>query len=175
MKNKKHSKKKEKVAVALSDQEIVALTRLVKSGTAKARAITRARILLLSHRGKTNREIMDVLGCAQWTVTDVRKRYRDRKSVDAVMTDAPRPGQPKKITPDHEAFVVATACTPAPVGHNHWTLDALKEKLLKTYDDLDSISHEHVRRMLIHAALKPWREKNVVRSKTHARVPRAHG
>jgi putative transposase len=169
MKKKNHptNKEREKVAVALSSQEISILNRLVRRGTAKARAITRARILLLSHRGKTNGEIMDVLGCAQWTVTDVRKRYRDRGSLDAVIEDAPRSGQPKKITPAHEAFVAATACTEAPEGHDHWTLEALKEKLLETYDDLDSVSHERIRRILITAALKPWREKNVVRAQTH--------
>lgn len=172
---KRVKKKREKVTIALSSKEVVELNRLIRSGTAKARAMTRARILLLSHRERTNREIMDALGCSQGTVTDVRKRYVQRSSIDAVIHDAPRPGQPKKITPDHEAFVVATACTDAPDGHDHWTLEALKEKLVTTYDDLDSVSHEWIRKMLIRAALKPWREKNVVHPRTHPALPRAHG
>lgn len=162
---KKHNTKK--IAVALSDAEISALRKVMSSGTQNARAITRARILLLSHRGKTNREIVDALGCAPRNVTDVRKRYDERGSVDAVLTDAPRPGQPKKITPHHEAFVIATACTDAPEGHSHWTLPELRKALLKQYATLESVSDERVRRMLLAAALKPWREKNVVRTPSH--------
>lgn len=168
MQKKKKHQKREKIIVTLSTTEITALEKLVKSGTAKARTMTRARILLLSHRGKTNTAIMDALGCAQWTVTDVRRRYRERGGIKEVIYDAPRPGQPKKITSAHEAFVVATACTDAPEGHDHWTLEALKDKLLATYDDLESVSHEWIRQMLIRAALKPWREKNVVYPKAHA-------
>jgi transposase len=69
----------------------------------------------------------------------VRARCRDRGSALAALNDLPRTGQPKKISGAHEAFVIATACTDAPDGHAHWTLHALKDKLLHTYDDLDSV------------------------------------
>jgi transposase len=138
----------------------------VKSGTHKSRAVMRARILLLSAEGRTNADITQILGCATGTVNAVRKRYRTR-GLDAI-NDAARSGQPKKITAKHEAFVSATACTDAPPGHAHWTLGALKEKLLETHTDLKSVSHEWIRQMLIRAKLKPWREKNVVRSETYA-------
>jgi len=171
----KKSRKKERIAVALSEDEVRSLRKIVRSGIHNARAITRARILLLSHDGKTNREIVAMVGCSPRGVTNVRERYRDRGSAGSVLDDAPRPGQPKKILPAHEAFVIATACTDAPEGHDHWTLEALKGKLLATYDDLESVSHEWIRQMLIRAALKPWREKNVVHPKAHARVSGAHG
>lgn len=170
---KKHNTKK--IVITLKRAEIAIAHKIVRSGTHHARAITRARILLLSHDGKTNAEIVDMLGCSERSVSDIRRRYLERGSIDSVFEDAPRSGQPKKITADHEAFVVATACTEAPKGHAHWTLEALKEKLLDTYDDLESVSHEWIRQMLIRAALKPWREKNVVRAASHAGVPRAHG
>ena len=167
--------KKKKILVTLSEEEKSALEKLIRSGTHKARTVTRARILLLSHAGKSNKTIMESLGCSHFAVTDVRKRYRNRKSIDATVHDAPRPGQPKKITPEHEAFVIATACTDAPEGHSHWTLEALKKKLLETYDDLESVSHEWIRRMLIRAALKPWREKNVVCAKAYPGISHLHG
>jgi transposase len=105
----------------------------------------------------------------------VRKRYRKRGSIESAITDLPRPGQPKKITPKHEAFVVATACTDAPFGHNHWTLPELKKALLKRYKRLQSVSDERIRQMLLRSALKPWREKNVVRPEPNAALSRAHG
>lgn len=154
----------------LDAKEMTQLEQVIKRGTTKARTVTRARILLLSHRGNTNSEIIAALGCAQWTITDVRKRYQERDGIEEVIYDAPRPGQPKKITPEHEAFVIATACTDAPAGHAHWTLNALKKKLLETYTMLQSVSDERIRQILLHAELKPWREKNVVRTQAHARV-----
>ena len=174
-KKKKTRPKPEKITIVLSVTEVAALERLVKIGSAKVREITRARILLLSHKGKTNRAIEEALSCSHDLIHLVRRRYFLRGEIDAAIHDLPRSGQPKKITAEHEAFVVATACTDAPDGHTHWTLDALKDKLIATYDDLDSVSHERIRRILLASALKPWREKNVVRSQTHPGVSRAHG
>ena len=172
---KKQTPKREKVVVSLSEKEVAVLEQWAKSGKKNARTVVRARILLLSHRGKTNREITDALGCGHSAIADMRTRYRERISVDAALEDAPRSGQPKKITANHETFVIATACTDAPDGHNHWTLEALKQKLLETYPKLTSISHERVRHILMQAALKPWREKNVVHPASHPRVSRVHG
>jgi transposase len=174
MRNKKKQSRK-KLDIMLSNAEIAALQKVGRVGAAPARTITRARILLLSHKGKTNTEITEALDCSHDLVNLVRKRYHEREGIEAAITDAPRPGQPKKITPAHETFVTATACTAAPDGHAHWTLDALRNKLLETYDDLESVSHERIRTILIRAALKPWREKNVVHSKAHPGVPGTHG
>lgn len=166
----KKNKKKAKILITLSSDENALLCAVIKRGTTKAQTVTRARILLLSHRGKTNNAIVGALGCAPRTVTEVRKRYQERNGIEEAIYDASRPGQPKKITPEHEAFVIATACTDAPKGHHHWTLNALKDKLIATYDNLQSVSDERIRQILLHAELKPWREKNVVRTQAHARV-----
>jgi transposase len=157
----------QKISIRLSDAECATLRKITTSGTQNARAIMRAHILLLSHNGKTNRETVDMLGCSPRSISDIRRRYVDRASIGEVINDAPRPGQPKKITPEHEAFVVATACTSAPEGHGHWTLEALKAALIGAYADVRSVSHERIRQVLIHSALKPWREKNVVRAEAH--------
>ena len=174
-KKKKTRPKPKKIIIVLSAEERAALERIVKTGSAKAQEITRARILLLSHKGKTNHAIEEALSCSHDLINLVRQRYLARGSIASTIRDLPRSGQPKKITAAHEAFVIATACTAAPDGHNHWTLPALKHKLLATYDDLKSVSDERIRRILIASALKPWRKKNVVYAQAHARVSRAHG
>lgn len=167
-KEQKEKRQKEKILIPLSGEEITSLKNIVKKGESNARVTTRARILLLSHKGKTNKEIIEALDCWHDMIHVVRKRYKDRGSIDKAIHDAPRPGQPKKITKEHEAFVIATVCTDAPEGHGHWTLEALRDKLLETYEDLTSVSHERIRHILLRSAMKPWREKNVVRSKAHA-------
>ena len=167
--NKKHRGRKEKIRIVLTRKNITMLRAITRSGVRNAHEITRARILLLSHEGRTNSWIVSALGCSPRSVTAVRQRYTERKrDVMATISDASRPGQPKKILPIHEAFVVATACTEAPVAHSHWTLDELRKKLLKTYTGLKTVSDERIRRILIKNELKPWREKNVVRSKSQS-------
>lgn len=158
-----------RVAVNLTASDIAYLKNILKSGARKAREMTRARTLLLSHMKKSNQEIIDALGCSQFAISDLRRRFVKRdKDVAATIVDAPRSGTPKKILPTHEAFVIATACTEAPSGHAHWTTEALREKLLETYTDLKTVSDEGVRKILLKNKLKPWREKNVVRSKAHS-------
>ena len=169
MKRKKLSKKK--IAIRLSSAEVSFLVRIVRSGTTKARTITRAHILLLSHKKNTDREITSALGCSHDMVSQVRTRYRDRGGAKAAIVDLPRPGQPKKVTQKHEAFVIATACTEAPRGHDHWTVPELRKALLTTYKKLRSISDERIRLILLASELKPWREKNVVHTEPHPALP----
>ena len=171
MKTKHKRKRPIKIVVTLTGSDITCLRRMLHRGKRKAREMIRARILLMSHQGKTNREIIDALECSSFAIGNIRSRYVKRgKDVMKTIVDAPRPGQPKKILPAHEAFVVATACSDAPHAHAHWTLDALRQKLLGTYTDMKSVSHERIRQILIRNKLKPWREKNVVRPKTHSHL-----
>lgn len=166
-----------KYRIALEKKEARKLETIISKGTSPARVITRARVLLLANENgpnKTNKEISEILMLGATTPSDIRKRYSER-GLDGAIHDAPRPGQPKRITADHEAFVIATACTDAPDGHDHWTLEALRDKLVETYADLQSVSPEWIRQMLIRAKLKPWREKNVVRTGTHSALSGAHG
>lgn len=165
---KKH--KPEKIHVVLSAADAQTLKDITAHGNHNARVVNRARILLFSHAGKTNGDIVSALSCAPRMICDVRRRYAQCDSILEAITDAPRTGQPKKITPRHEAFVIATACTTAPPGHNHWTLPELRRVLLKRYRKLKSVSDERVRQILLRAELKPWREKNVVRPEPHALV-----
>lgn len=153
--------------VSLSKEEVATLERKARSPK-NARAVIRARVLLLSHKRKTYEEIVHILGCSQGTIANVRKRYRERGSIEAALRDAPRPGSPRKITPEHEAFVVATACTRVPKGHDHWTLRALRQKVLQTYPKLKAVSHERIRQILLEANLKPWRHKGAARSARRA-------
>jgi transposase len=165
-----------RVVVRLKARDLAYLKNILNSGTRKAREITRARILLMSHKKKSNQEIIDALGCSQFAISDLRRRFVKRgRDVRKTIIDAPRCGTPRKILPVHEAFVVATACTEAPSGHAHWTTEALKEKLLETYADLKTVSDEGVRKILLKNKLKPWRGKNVVRSNAHASLSRADG
>ena len=80
------------------------------------------------------------------------------------LTEGPREGRPIIFKEKEKAKIVALACTNAPKGYGHWTLDLLvkeanqKEKI--------PIGRTKVATILRQNDLKPWREKNVVHSKT---------
>jgi transposase len=131
------------------------LERLVSSGTNKARAINRARILLLADEsprgisrgmGKTDREIMEVLGVSARTVAATRQRFVE-EDLEGALSEKPRPGRPPKLTGRDEAKLTAIACSEPPEGRVRWSVRLLADKLVEL-DLVDSISHEAVRRYL---------------------------
>ena len=67
--------------------------------------------------------------------------------VEAALLDRPRPGQAPKLTDKQCAHLIATACSPAPAGHDRWTLRLLADKVVEL-GYAESFSHETVRRLL---------------------------
>jgi len=131
------------------------LERLVSSGTNKARRITRARILLLADEsprgisrgmGKTDKEIIEVLGVSARTVAATRQRFVE-EDLEGALNEKPRPGRPPKLTGRDEAKLTVIACSEPPEGRVRWSVRLLADKLVEV-DLVDSISHEAVRRYL---------------------------
>jgi transposase len=67
--------------------------------------------------------------------------------VEAALHDRPRPGKVPKLSDKQWARVIATACTPSPAGHDHWTLRLLADQVVQL-GYADSFSHESIRRLL---------------------------
>ena len=131
------------------------LERLVSTGTNKARAITRARILLLSDEsargksegmGKTDKEIMEVLGVCARTVASTRQRFVE-EDIEGALSEKPRPGRPPKLTGRDEAKLALIACSEPPEGRVRWSIRLLTDKLIEL-SIVDSISREAVRQYL---------------------------
>lgn len=127
----------------LTSQQRKQLDRLVRSGTAQARALTKARLLLMTDysRGehRTDEEIASVLGVSLPTVGRVRRRCVEG-GLDAALYDKPRSGRPPKITGEIEARLTVLACSDPPKGSARWTLRLLADKIVEL-GYLESISH----------------------------------
>src|SRR3989344_9117836 len=104
-----------KYHATLSADEQSTLLALIHKGTVKARTMTRARILLLSHEGKKDKEIISALHTATSTTHDIRKKYTEGGLTKALY-DLPRPEQKRKLTGKQEAEVIVIACSQAPTG-----------------------------------------------------------
>ena len=102
------------------------------------------------------------------TAQRIRHRYCD-EGIESALHEHPRSGAPPKLDTKREAFLIATACTTPPTGAAHWSLELLREKLIKT-GKVKSISTVAIWNHLTNRGIKPWREKNVGHPRDHARI-----
>ena len=155
--------------IHLPQHEKNILKQLVNRGKEQARVITRSRVLLLADEGKTDPEIYEHLSLSTKTPYEIRKRYV-RGGLQLALYDRPRSGQPRHFNGQQEAEIVAMACTKAPKGYAHWTLDLLTKE---ARDRGVKIGRTAVWKVLLRNKLKPWREKNVVHPKAHSGIHQA--
>ena len=148
-----------KYVVKLTTEDKEYLQNFISKGKRSAREFQRAWILLLADKGKTDREISELLNVSKRTVERIRTRYVN-EGLNAIY-DKPRPGQPKKLSSSQEAQIIAIACSDAPEGRERWTLELLRKEAIKR-GIVDNISTEPIRILLKKHNLKPWLKKHGV-------------
>lgn len=132
--------------IKLKKSEINCINRFVKKGEKSARALTRARILLLAHKGEKDVEIQWLLAIGRSTIWRVKKNYLS-KGVDYALTERDRPGQPIKYGKRKRVEIIAQACTTPPGGRKRWTVRLLAEELSKK-EGFETINRESIRLIL---------------------------
>ena len=137
-----------KHVVQLGDGDRQQLRSLLRKGHASARCLARARVLLKAHDGLTDAQIAEQLDVGVSLVSDVRRGFVQEGLQAALQRRAqpPRPAQ-RKLDGDAEAHLVTLACSRAPDGRKHWTLQLLADRLVQL-QQVDSVSREMVRRTL---------------------------
>ena len=102
----------------------------MNKGSAKAREIKRANILLLSDKEKTPKEVHEFLGVNKRTIQIVKERYLDG-GFEKALYDKPRSGVPVKFSGKTRAKLTALACTKAPKGYERWSLRFLSNRAVE--------------------------------------------
>jgi homeodomain-containing protein len=138
-----------------------------------ARVWRRIRVLLLLDGGHAVRATAIAVGGYPREISRVGKRYL-RGGLQHALTEDPRPKPAPKLDSGQEAAVVALVCGPPPDGRSRWTLRLLAEETSRRRI-VEKIGHETIRMVLARHDLKPWREKNVVRSPNRSAVRRSDG
>jgi transposase len=136
---------KKKYIVKLDDAEREQLEQMLRAGKHPTRKLTRARILLKAASGWNDDQIAAALGIGRSTVERTRESFVER-GLEAI-NERPRPGQKPKLDAKAEARLVAEACSKAPEGHAHWTMQLLADRLIEL-KLVESVSDETVRRAL---------------------------
>ena len=137
---------RKKYIIDLEDNERQTLVDMTNKGTIKARKFKRAMILLKANEGLSDPQIMAAVGVSRPTVERIRKRYVEG-GLEKALNEDQRPGQRRKLDGRGEAFQIATACSHAPEGHDHWALRLLADRMVEL-GVVESISYETVRRTL---------------------------
>jgi transposase len=132
--------------INLNDEERQMLLDMTRKGKIKARKFKRAMILLKADEGLTDQQIIAALNVSRPCVERIRKRFV-ADGMERALNEDPRPGQKRKLDGRAEATLIATACSDAPEGHEHWSLRLLAGKLVQL-GVVEAISHETVRRTL---------------------------
>ncbi len=143
---------KKKYTVILTDAERTELKRLVAAGTAPARKLTRARILLKANHGEggpgwSDTAIAGALDINPSTVLRVRRQFV-LEGLSATL-ERKRPDRVYERTLDgvQEAHLIALACSATPEGADRWSLRLLADELVRL-EVVPTISHETVRQTL---------------------------
>jgi transposase len=151
-----------KHSVILSEAERAHLHTLIGQGTAPARLLTHARILLKANQGEagprwTDEMIAGVLEVSRTTVARVRQRYGSAGLDAALARKAPDREYRRKLDGEQEAHLIALACTAPPAGRKRWSVRLLAKKLVEL-EVVEAIGRETVRATLKKTGSSPgWR------------------
>ena len=121
---------------------------IARRGKSSARKVKRSLILCKTDEGLTDQQVSEALLVSPATVYRLRRRPDGiGEGMASALNERPRPGQPRKLNGKQEAHLVAVACSQAPEGHTHWTLQLLADKVVQL-EFSDAISLEAVRQIL---------------------------
>ena len=144
---------KKKYPVILTEAQRVHLKSLIAAGTAPARKLTHARILLKADHqspegpGWVDEQVADAVEVSQPTVARVRKQYFEEGLQAALNRRPPKREYHRKLDGEQEARLLALACSEPPEGRARWSLRLLADKLVEL-EVVEEISYQTVGRVL---------------------------
>lgn len=143
---------KKKFPVILSETERDELKHLIAAGTAPARKLTHARILLKADQspegpGWVDEMVAEAVEVSQPTVSRVRKQYVEEGLEAAINRRPPNREYYRKLDGKQEAHLVALACSDPPEGQARWSLRLLADRMVEL-EVVDDLSYQTVRRTL---------------------------
>lgn len=132
--------------IQLNSEERTELQKLISSGVASARKLTRARILLKVDEGLTKTEVSQALDVSINTVTNVCRSFQEQR-LEAIERKKPEREYEHSLDGEAEAHLIAIACSAPPEGRERWTLRLLQCEMVKR-KHVVTVSHETVRTAL---------------------------
>ena len=139
-----------KEPLVLSTRQREELESLARSRSMPHGLVRRAKIILLSADGMTNKAIGERIGMSNWVVGDWRKRYL-RQGM-AGLYDEARPGGPRSIEDEEIAALIRKTLDETPKNATHWTCRSLAAE--------SGLSKSTVQRVWKAFGIQPHRQKH---------------
>jgi putative transposase len=137
---------------------------ILSGGIQPVRVVVRALALLQLHQGEPAAGVATNLRLNPKTVREIGRRYQDT-GLDRALYDKKRPGAAAVLDQDQRQRTVAMVCAAPPKGYARWTVRLVTEEAVKR-KLVPDVGRETIRILLQDHDLQPWREKNVVYSRT---------
>lgn len=146
--------------IKLTDDERISLEKIRDKGSHRTQAYKRAIILLLSdesdHRtSMTDDAIGKIVGVTLRTVQRLRVRCLEVGALESLKS---KPHPPRtdliKVNGKLEASITQIACSEAPDGKRHWTMQMIADKVI-AMGLVESLSAKSVERLLKKVNLPP--------------------
>ena len=149
---------RKKYVVELTKEEREYLHKLISAGTAPARKLNRARILLKADVGKhaeaqaeaqapIDRQIAQMLQTSTAALQRARERFHEGGLQAALERSKPDRVYKRSLEGRAEARLIALACSEPPRGQDRWSFRLLADKAVEL-GIVEEVSHETVRKTL---------------------------
>ncbi len=148
--------------VTLTPDEISYLQKTIRTHTAEARTVQRAKILLYSAEGMSDSSIAEKLDINRRSVYNCIAKFI-AAGMDAALEDLARTGRPGVITDEEKTWIVDIACQkPVTLGYAQelWTMSKLQKHVQEScetagYPGLKGIAVSKIWAILNEAEIKP--------------------
>lgn len=154
--------------IKLKANERCTLKELLSHGRESVRVIKRAQVLQIVGTGKSPEKASEAIGICKTAARNIINRYF-AGGLKCALWDAPRPGKTRVFKGRKEQQLIAMLCGPSPSGRARWTIRLAADEAVAR-GIVPKAGRETVRIVMKNHALKPWREKNVVRSGVDAGI-----
>ena len=150
--------------IQLPSREKKKLKQLLTGGLQQVRVVLRALALLQLADGARAPQVARRVALTAKSIRQIIHRYQEG-GLERALFERPRPGAASLLDASEKQRVIAMVCSQPPEGQARWTVRLTAEEAVKRRL-VPRVGRETVRILLHSHDLKPWREKNVVRSRT---------
>jgi putative transposase len=151
-----------RIGVTKKDQK--ELEKMLSGGVQRVRTVLRALALVQLNKGVSAPRIAESLPLTPQAIRKVGHRY-EGGGLERALFEKDRPGAAGLLKENEKQRIIAMVCSDPPEGRARWTVRLVAEQAVKRRI-LPRVGRETIRILLLSHDLKPWREKNVVRSGT---------
>ena len=161
------------VPISLRAKDLAEIKSLLRGGVQQVRVVLRALALRLLSAGTTAPQVAQTVPLTAKAIREIAHRYNG-SGLEGALYERQRPGASQILDESQKQRIVAMVCSQPPQGRSRWTVrlvatEAVRRKLVPR------VGRETVRVLLESHDLKPWREKNVVRSTAGSAVHQQDG